>query len=124
MARDRIENEKLVRLNRSLHAAWRDAVRLAIGGDTFDAHRNVEVQNQPLDHLQLLVILLAEKSDVDFLVELEPEAPVGLFKLMEMQFELEDLIGRKVDLRTPQDLHERFRDRVVAEAEPLYVHQN
>ena len=27
VARDRIENEKLVRLNRSLHAAWRDAVR-------------------------------------------------------------------------------------------------
>ncbi|HEV7479401.1 MAG TPA: glycosyltransferase 61 family protein [Roseiarcus sp.] len=27
MARDRIENEKLVRLSRSLHAAWRDAVR-------------------------------------------------------------------------------------------------
>ncbi len=27
MARDRIENEKLVRINRSLHAAWRDAVR-------------------------------------------------------------------------------------------------
>ena len=28
MTRDRIENEKLVRLNRSLHAAWRDAVVL------------------------------------------------------------------------------------------------
>ncbi len=27
VARDRIENEKLVRINRSLHAAWRDAVR-------------------------------------------------------------------------------------------------
>ena len=27
VARDRIENEKLVRLNRSLHAAWRDAIR-------------------------------------------------------------------------------------------------
>jgi capsular polysaccharide biosynthesis protein len=27
VARDRIENEKLVRLNRSLHAAWRDTVR-------------------------------------------------------------------------------------------------
>src|SRR4029077_14505398 len=27
VARDRIENEKLVRINRSLHTAWRDAVR-------------------------------------------------------------------------------------------------
>jgi hypothetical protein len=27
VARDLIENEKLVRLSRSLHAAWRDAVR-------------------------------------------------------------------------------------------------
>ena len=27
VARDRIENEKLVRINRSLHAAWREAVR-------------------------------------------------------------------------------------------------
>jgi capsular polysaccharide biosynthesis protein len=30
VTRDRIENEKLVRLNRSLHAAWRDAVRMPL----------------------------------------------------------------------------------------------
>ncbi|HEY4328311.1 MAG TPA: nucleotidyltransferase family protein, partial [Phycisphaerae bacterium] len=58
-----------------------------------------------------------EKSDVDFLVELLPGRAVGLFKFIGMQNELEDLIGRKADFRTAQDLHVRFRDKVVAEAE-------
>ena len=65
-----------------------------------------------------------EKSDVDFLVELPPNSGVGLFKFIGMQDELEDMIGRKVDLRTPEDLHPRFRERVVEEAELLYVREN
>jgi predicted nucleotidyltransferase len=30
--------------------------------------------------------------------------------------------GRKVDLRTPEDLSRHFRDRVVAQAEVQYAH--
>ncbi len=63
------------------------------------------------------------ESDVDVLVEFEPEKTPGLFGIVEMEFELEELfgIGRKVDLRTPLDLSRYFRDNVVASAEPLYA---
>jgi len=65
-----------------------------------------------------------DHSDVDFLVELLPEARVGLFKFIGMQIELEQIIGREADLRTSQDLHERFRDNVLREAEEIYVRQD
>ena len=37
-------------------------------------------------------------SDVDILVEFEPEAHHGLFALARMQSELEEILGRRVDL--------------------------
>jgi hypothetical protein len=60
------------------------------------------------------------ESDVDILIDLEPNHSVGLMKMAHMENELSDLIGRKVDLRTPQDLSKYFRDKVVAEAEIIY----
>ena len=57
-------------------------------------------------------------SDVDFLVEFETGHVPGLLRLAGMERELSDLLGgRKVDLRTPQDLSRYFRDDVVASAE-------
>ena len=38
-----------------------------------------------------------------------------------MELELSDLLGRKVDLRTPGDLSRYFRDRVLAEPEVQYA---
>lgn len=63
------------------------------------------------------------QSDIDVLVEFEPECIPGFFKLAEMQAELELLFARKVDLRTPEDLSRYFRDEVVAAAEVQYVHE-
>jgi len=60
-------------------------------------------------------------SDVDVLVEFEPGARVGLFRMAALEIELSEIIGRKVDLRTPQDLSHYFRDEVVAEAEVQYA---
>lgn len=60
-------------------------------------------------------------SDVDVLVEFEPEARVGLFGLTRMEMELTDLLGRKVDLNTAGFLSKYFRDEVLAEAEVQYV---
>ena len=60
-------------------------------------------------------------SDVDVLVEFEPEAMVGLFEFTEMEFELSDVFGRPVDLNTAGFLSKYFRDEVLAEAEPLYA---
>ncbi len=59
-------------------------------------------------------------SDVDVLVEFEPGARVGL-RFFALEQELSELLGRKVDLNTPGFLSAHFRDKVLAEAEPLYV---
>jgi predicted nucleotidyltransferase len=58
-----------------------------------------------------------EKSDVDFLVELEPGRT--LFDLGGMLMELRRLLGREVDVVTVQGLRDRIRDRVLKEAVPL-----
>jgi len=59
-------------------------------------------------------------SDVDVLVEFEPEARVGLLRLAGIEIELGELLGRKVDLNTPGFLSDYFRDQVLAEAEVHY----
>jgi predicted nucleotidyltransferase len=55
-------------------------------------------------------------SDVDFLVEFEPEHTPGLIRLAGMELELSNLIQRRADLRTPQDLSRYFRDEVLQSA--------
>jgi predicted nucleotidyltransferase len=60
-------------------------------------------------------------SDVDVLVEFEPGHVPGFFGLAGMELELTELIGRRVDLRTPGDLSRYFRDQVVAAAEVQYA---
>ena len=56
-------------------------------------------------------------SDVDVLVEFEPGTRAGYLKLAGMELELSELVGRKVDLRTPGELSRYFRDEVLAKAE-------
>lgn len=64
-------------------------------------------------------------SDVDVLVEFEPGHVPGLFTMVRMEQELGRLFGgRKVDLRTPQELSLYFRDQVLAEAEVQYEAQH
>ena len=60
-------------------------------------------------------------SDIDILVEFEPEHVPGFFDLMKMEEELSNLFGRTVDLRTPQDLSRYFRDEVLEKAEVQYL---
>lgn len=60
-------------------------------------------------------------SDVDVLVEFEPGLPVGYLGLAAMERELGEILGRRVDLRTPAELSRYFRDEVLAEAEVQYV---
>jgi predicted nucleotidyltransferase len=61
------------------------------------------------------------ESDVDVLVEFAPGQVVGLLRMAAMELELSEIIGRKVDLRTPQDFSRYFRDEVVAGAEVQYA---
>ncbi len=61
-------------------------------------------------------------SDVDLLVEFEPGCTPGMFALVAMQDELSGMLGgRKVDLRTLQDLSRYFRDEVARTAEVQYA---
>jgi len=60
-------------------------------------------------------------SDVDVLVEFEPDCRVGLIRLAAIERELGELIGRKVDLRTPADLSQYFREEVTRLAEVQYA---
>jgi len=55
-------------------------------------------------------------SDIDVLVEFEPDACVGLVRLAGMEIELSEILGRKVDLNTPGFLSKYFRDKVLSEA--------
>jgi predicted nucleotidyltransferase len=61
-------------------------------------------------------------SDVDLLVEFEPGCTPGMFALVAMEDELSGMLGgRKVDLRTLQDLSRHFRDEVARTAEVQYA---
>jgi uncharacterized protein len=62
------------------------------------------------------------ESDIDLLVEFDPEHIPTLLDVAGMEIELSEALGGiKVDLRTPRDLSRYFRDQVVAEAEVQYA---
>lgn len=58
------------------------------------------------------------KSDIDVLVEFEPDAAPG-FGFMTIQRDRSRIFGREVDLHTPASLSTSFRDAVLREAETL-----
>ena len=61
-------------------------------------------------------------SDIDVLVEFEPGRAPGLLGVAGMESELSRLFsGRKVDLRTPEDLSRYFRQDVLDAAEVHYA---
>lgn len=62
-----------------------------------------------------------QDSDVDVLVEFEPGQVVGLLRMAGMELELSEIIGRKVDIRTPADLSRYFREEVLSAAEVQYA---
>jgi predicted nucleotidyltransferase len=59
-------------------------------------------------------------SDVDVLVEFERGKVPG-FAMVDVEDELSKLMGRKVDLQTPNSLSRYFRDRVMREALDQYA---
>lgn len=60
------------------------------------------------------------KSDVDILVKFERKHIPSLFDMVDMEEELSAIVGRRVDLKTAEDLSRYFRDEVVAQAKILY----
>lgn len=58
-----------------------------------------------------------ENSDVDFLVDLDEGR--SLFDVGGLLYDLQELLGRKVDVVTEKGLHWYIRDKVLKEAKPL-----
>ena len=58
-----------------------------------------------------------DRSDVDFLVDLAPGR--SLFDLGGLLYELQELLGRNVDVVTPAGLRPRIKERVIKEAVEL-----
>ncbi len=58
-----------------------------------------------------------ESSDLDLLIDPLPGAT--LFDLGAIQIELQESLGVSVDVLTPKDLPQRFRDQVLGEAIPV-----
>jgi uncharacterized protein len=54
------------------------------------------------------------ESDLDILVEFS--RPVGLFAFLRLQNRLAEIMGRQVDLVTPQALKPQLRERILQEA--------
>ncbi|NDD59174.1 MAG: nucleotidyltransferase [Chlamydiae bacterium] len=59
-------------------------------------------------------------SDVDIIVKFDKNHIPGLFGISDIQEELTQIVGREVDLKTPNSLSRYFRDQVLTEAQVLY----
>lgn len=65
---------------------------------------------------------LRKDSDIDLLVEFQPGEAPSLLDLARMERDLSTLLdGRKVDLRTPNELSRYFRDEVLSSASVQYA---
>jgi uncharacterized protein len=58
-----------------------------------------------------------EGSDLDLLVE--PTSDTTLFDIGAIRFELKQLLGLDIDVLTPNSLPDKYRDRVLKEAQPV-----
>jgi predicted nucleotidyltransferase len=60
-------------------------------------------------------------SDLDLLIEFEPQKKPGLIRFFGLQNKFEQIFGRPVDLNTAGFLNIAFRDRVVQNARAIYA---
>lgn len=62
----------------------------------------------------------SKNSDVDVLIDFEPDAVIGFFALSDIKDNFETFLQRTVDLLTPQAISNYFRDEVLQQAEYIY----
>jgi hypothetical protein len=103
------------------------AYTLIYHGITFDsAVLEIFCRENGIKKLSLFGSVLRDdfspESDIDMLVEFMPGETVTYIRLSQTERALSGIFGdRKVDLRTPGELSEYFRDKVRKESEELYV---
>jgi hypothetical protein len=83
------------------------------------AHR-AEFQEMGVRELSIFGSLVrgdaTEASDVDVLVDYEPGTPLSFFRVCELRYKIEDLLGAQVDVVTTGGLRPEIRDEVLSEA--------
>lgn len=60
-----------------------------------------------------------EDSDIDILVELERPPRITLIGLVELEHQLSDLLGLKVDMALKSNLRKRIGQRILSELVPV-----
>lgn len=63
---------------------------------------------------------IKEDSDIDLLLELDPDARIGLFQFIGIKFAFEDMLGKKVDLLTPESISPYLRNDIINSAQLIY----
>lgn len=61
-----------------------------------------------------------DESDIDVLVEFEPDAPIGFIALQDFQEELAELFGRPIDVVTKEGLNRFLQEPVLSSARIIY----
>ena len=81
-------------------------------------------ERHPIKHLSLFGSALrgelGPESDIDLLVEYEPDARISYFDMAQQEIDLGRMVRRNVDLRTPHELSPHFRQQVIESAELIY----
>ncbi|MDD9955132.1 MAG: nucleotidyltransferase family protein [Anaerolineaceae bacterium] len=67
---------------------------------------------------------LRDDSDIDLLVEYEADAAISLFDMGGHLTDLSEIIGRRVDLCTPDGLSPYVRDEIVESAKLIYAKES
>ena len=62
---------------------------------------------------------MTEASDVDLLVELPQQK--SLLDLIRLKYDLEEVLGRKVDVTTYQAIHPRLKEQILLEEVPIFM---
>lgn len=68
----------------------------------------------------ILTSRFSPSSDVDILVKFDKGHVPGLFGIFDIQEELTAIVGREVDLKTPNSLNRYFRKEIISNAKVLY----
>ena len=82
---------------------------------------------QPIRRLSLFGSALRNdlrpESDIDLLVEYLPDAPVGYLSMARHMRDLSEIVGRPVDLATPNSLSRYIRQGILESARLIYAHE-
>lgn len=68
----------------------------------------------------ILTSHFSAESDVDVLVKFDTKHIPNFIDLVDMETELSTIVGRQVDLKTPNDLSPYFRNEVIEKAKMIY----